>query len=81
MPVELIPVRVECHSGYKANEYPKKFLWEDIEFTIIEIIDRWYEGYKKTSTAKVNYFKVRTEFAGTYLLKYETESDGWFLVM
>jgi len=79
--MELIPIIVECHSGYKADEYPKKFRWDDVEFEIIEIIDRWYESYDKSTPYAVNYFKVKTNLQGSFLLKHEVANERWFLVV
>lgn len=78
--MELIPVKVECHSGYKADEYPKRFIWDHSEFEIIEIIDRWYDGYQKSNSRSADYFRVKSEIKGTFLLKHEIENDRWFLV-
>jgi len=36
---ELIEVKVECYSGYKADEYPICFYQDDQRFEILEIID------------------------------------------
>ena len=77
--MELIPIKVECHSGYKADEYPKTFVWDNIEFEIVEIIDCWYEAYNKSDSRTINYYKVKTNLAGSYMLKHEKESDRWFL--
>jgi hypothetical protein len=79
--MELIPIKVECHSGYKADEYPRKFIWDHTEFEILEIIDRWYEAYDKSRSQPVNYFKVKTELKGSFLLKHEVDNDRWFLVV
>ena len=79
--MELIPIKVECHSGDKADDYPKNFVWDKIEFKIVEIIDRWYEAYYKSTTRTVNYIKVKTNLVGSYLLKHDTEINSWFLVV
>ncbi len=79
--MELIPINVACHSGFKADEYPKSFTWDHIEFEIVEIIDRWYESYYKSTSKNVNYYKVKTKLAGYYMLKHEKENDRWFLVV
>ncbi len=79
--MELIPVKVECHSGYKADEYPRKFIWDDVEFEVKDVIDRWYEGYAKSTTQPVNYFKVKTELKGSFMLRHEIKDDRWFLVV
>jgi hypothetical protein len=79
--MEYIPVKVECHSGFKAGEYPRKFIWGHIDFEIFEVIDRWYEGYYKSMQIPVNYYKVKTDLKGDFLLRHEIENDQWFLVV
>jgi hypothetical protein len=37
--LKLIPIKVECHSGFEADEYPKCFYWNNNRFEILEIID------------------------------------------
>lgn len=79
--MEEIPVDVSCHSGFKADEYPKRFTWDTIDFDIIEVVDRWYEGYQKSEAAAITYFKVKTSLKGTFLLKHDQEKDHWFLIV
>ena len=85
--MELIPVKVECHSGFKADEYPRKFTWDQVEFEITDIIDRWYEGYNSPASPAshaspaVNYYKVKTDLKGSFLLKHELGDDKWYLVV
>lgn len=76
---DLIKIKTECHAGYKAGEYPKRFYWDDICFEIEEILDRWYQGDLNPEFKPASYFKVRTTGQKTYILKHETESDRWFL--
>ncbi len=77
--MELIPIKVECHSAFKADEYPKNFVWNNVEFKIVEIIDCWHEAYNISTSQTVDYYKVKTNLAGRYMLKHEIESDKWFL--
>lgn len=76
----LIPIIVECHSGYKASEYPIGFYWMNIRYEIKEISDRWYQTQATPEQPKANYFKVRTASMQVYILKHELENDTWFLV-
>lgn len=76
---DLFPVKVECHSGYKADEYPKSFILDNYRFDIAEIIDRWYQGESSPDFPPAHYFKVRTTDNKTYILKQETKTDRWFL--
>ncbi|MDO8928430.1 MAG: cytoplasmic protein [Bacteroidota bacterium] len=78
--MKLIPIKVECHSGYKADEYPICFYWENIKFEISEISDRWYQIRATPNAPVANYFKVRTAGKSKYILKHELKSDQWFVV-
>jgi hypothetical protein len=79
--MELIPVEVECHAGYKADEYPTCFFWDRIRFDITEILDRWYQSEAKPEFPAANYFKVRTASSGLFILKQEVQSCNWYLVI
>jgi hypothetical protein len=77
--IELIPIEVECHSGYKADEYPKCFYWDNKRCKIQEIIDRWYQGESDPKLPISNYFKVKTDLGESYIIKHDIERDKWFL--
>jgi len=78
--MNLIPIKVECHSGYKADEYPICFYWENIKFEIKEISDRWYQAHPTPDWPVADYFKVCTADNTKYIIKHELKSDQWFLV-
>jgi hypothetical protein len=78
--MKLIPIKVECHSGYQSDEYPICFYWENIKFDIKEISDRWYQSQPLPDWPVAYYFKVCTVGNKTYLIKHELKSDQWFLV-
>jgi hypothetical protein len=77
--MELIPIKVECHSGYKADEYPKYFYRDDERFEIQEITDRWYQGDSDPKFPVSNYFKVKTDSGEIYLIKHDLNRDEWYL--
>lgn len=79
--MEEIPIKVSCHSGFKADEHPTSFTWDNVKFDVVEVIDRWYEAYQKSGSVTINYFKVKTSLKGTFLLKHDQEIDRWFLVV
>jgi hypothetical protein len=58
--MKLIPIQVECHSGYKSGEYPTSFSWMNIRYEIKEIADRWYQAQQTPEGPVASYFKVRT---------------------
>jgi hypothetical protein len=78
--MKLIPIKVESHAGYKADEYPVSFYWNDRKFEIKEISDRWYESDRTVEWLVVNYFKVRTTTDMQCIIKHDIEIDKWYLV-
>ena len=76
---DLFEIKVECHSGYKADEYPKRFYLEDLCFDIEEIIDRWYQGDRIPEFPAAIYFKVLTSNGKNFILKHEIKDDKWYL--
>jgi hypothetical protein len=76
---EPVPIKVECHSGYKADEYPKCFHWNDERHEIDEILDRWYQGDQNPVWPVSNYFKVKTADGRQFILKHDLERDRWYL--
>ena len=78
--MKLIPIKVECHSGYKAEEYPVCFYWMNVKHEIREIADRWYQTQVTPDMPVADYFKVRTAGKNIFILKHELGKDQWYLV-
>ncbi len=66
-----IEVKVECYSGYKADESPRRVFIRERPLEVTRIVDRWYDLHG-------NYYKVELESRGIYLLKQELKRDKWF---
>jgi len=79
--MKLVPIKVECHSGYKADEYPVCFYLEYIKYAIEEISDRWYQADPSPDLPVADYFKVCTGSNREFLIRHELESDQWYLVI
>jgi hypothetical protein len=77
---QLMPIKVECHSGYKADEYPKCFILDNIKYEIDQITDRWYQGDNNPEFPVSNYFKVGTSVGLLFIIKHDLESDKWYLI-
>ena len=75
MPYERI--EVECYSGYRANERPVAFTFQDRRWQVEEIIDCWYEGEVQSDEPALDYFKVRTVEGRVFLLRYNLLFDAW----
>jgi hypothetical protein len=70
-------IRVECYSGYKANERPVAFVWEGRRWEVAEILDRWCEGGRTPDRPSVDYFKIKTSEGRVFLLRYLSLFDSW----
>lgn len=77
--MELIPIAVECHSGYRADEYPKCFYWNNERYDIQEITDRWYQGELDPESPVSDYFKVDTSRGGPFMIRHMIATDDWYL--
>jgi hypothetical protein len=65
-------VRVECYSGYKADERPTRLHLGAHSFEITQIEDRWYEP-------GATFFRVVVEDGDRYVLRHEEAQDVWSL--
>lgn len=77
--MHLCPIQVECYAGAKADETPRRFLWEGVWREVTEVGDRWHQIESLPEWPRANYFKVRASDGHDYLLKHDLESDAWFL--
>jgi hypothetical protein len=65
-------VRVECYSGYRADERPARILFETQTLEVAEVEDRWY-------SPGATYFRVRAESGDRYVLRRDDAQDVWSL--
>lgn len=77
---DCIPIHVECHSGYKADEYPKYFYWNGKKYRILEISERWYQMDCNSEGSAGEYYKVFTACGKQYVLIHCIEVDEWYLL-
>jgi len=78
--MKLIPIKVECYAGYKADEYPTCFYRGNTRFEVLEVLDRWYQTEYQDNTHITDYFKVSINMDKPVILKHETEDDKWYLL-
>ncbi|HPW68902.1 MAG: hypothetical protein M0R18_07050 [Deltaproteobacteria bacterium] len=72
-------VQVECRGGHPHHEIPVAFTHEGRHHCIIEITDRWFEGWNMPGRVGLDYYKVRTG-KGEYILRYNTLFDAWAII-
>jgi hypothetical protein len=77
--MKLSPIPVECYAGAKADETPRRFIWQGRTLEVGGVLDRWYQVENQPEWPRADYFKVRTLDDGEFLLKHDLESDEWYL--
>lgn len=65
------PVRVECYSGYRGEEYPRRLVLAD-RAVPVRVLDRWLSPDHRD-------FRVLDEEGCIYLVRHDTAEDRWFL--
>jgi hypothetical protein len=68
---------VECYHGYKGDEKPLSFIYQNRQWQIIDIIDRWYEGGMDYRQPIKNYFKVVSKEGKIFLLCFNPKLNSW----
>jgi len=65
-------IRVQCYSGYRADESPLRFVLLGREFEIQELDGRWY-------SPQASYFRVLAHDGNYYVLRHDEVQDCWTL--
>lgn len=67
-------IRVDCYSGHRGEEEPRRFFLGEREINAMEIMDRWLDpGHR--------YFKVRGDDGGIYILRHDVQQDFWQMTL
>lgn len=77
--MQLTAIQVESYAGHKADETPRRMLWEGEWVEVGEVLDRWHQVESRPEWPRADYFKVRGADQCEYLLKHDLESDEWYL--
>jgi len=78
--IRSVRIQVESYSGYRNDETPRRFLWNNRRYEIEEIIDRWYQASRDPAVPTSDYFKVRTADALLYIIRLDRQSSAWYLM-
>ncbi|MFZ0818735.1 MAG: hypothetical protein WAM91_01605 [Candidatus Acidiferrales bacterium] len=65
-------VRVECYSGYRADERPLRFTLGTQSLEIISVDDQWH-------SPDATFFRVCASDGNSYVLRHSLEQDVWTL--
>ena len=78
--IRFVPIQVECYSGYKNEETPRSFIWNNRRHEILEIVDRWYQASREPAVPTSDYFKIRADDALLYVIRLDRRSLAWYLM-
>ncbi|GAB4355895.1 MAG: hypothetical protein Kow00114_06530 [Kiloniellaceae bacterium] len=67
-------IRVDCHAGHRREETPRRFHLGTRTVAVAEVVDQWLAPDHR-------YFKVVGDDGGRYILRHDTASGRWALVM
>ena len=67
-------VKVDCYSGYRGEETPRRFELDGRRIEVVEVIDRWFGTDHR-------YFKVRGDDGSVYLLRHDEAAGCWELTL
>jgi hypothetical protein len=65
-------IRVECYSGYRADERPVRFHLGENSFEVAEVQDSWYSPGER-------WFRVLASDRNIYVLRHDERQDIWTL--
>lgn len=71
---EPFALRVECYSGHRAEETPRRFFLGARKIEVAEILDLWLSPDHR-------YFKVRGDDGSRYILRHDTTTGKWDLTL
>ncbi len=66
-------LKVECYSGYRGEEIPRRFRLEGTLIEVMAVVDQWRDPEHR-------YFKVAVEGDATYTLRHDPVTFEWALV-
>jgi len=70
-------IEVKCYSGYRVNEHPVSFTFQERNWEVSKIVDRWYEGGRTADQPAQDYFKILTRDGEEFILRYNSLFDAW----
>jgi hypothetical protein len=67
-------LKVDCYSGHRGEETPRRLHLGSRSVEVVEIIDRWYGPDHR-------YLKLKGDDGAVYLLRHDERADRWELTM
>jgi hypothetical protein len=69
-----LAVTVECYSGHRGEETPRRFSLGGRMIEVAEVLDSWLAPDHR-------YFKVKGDTGAVYILRHDVPGDCWELTL
>jgi hypothetical protein len=79
--MEFERIEAKTRDDYRGAQNPTAFTWRGNHFTVVEIVDTWYEGRPDSTRLPLRYFKVKTGEGGLFIIRYHEFFDSWSIVV
>jgi hypothetical protein len=66
-------LEVECYSGYRGEETPRRFFIGTLPVGVAQVLDRWLSPDHR-------YFKLLGDDGARYILRHDPAADRWELI-
>ena len=76
----LIPINVRSYYGYRAEERPISFVFEENEWQVERILASWRQESINPGKGRRVYFKIKAEGGRAFTIFYDEKNEGWFLL-
>ncbi len=70
-------IEVVGYCGYRPNERPISFNFQEKKWEVKEIVERWHEGGRKAGGPTYSYFRVTTSSGEQFILRYNNRYRTW----
>jgi hypothetical protein len=70
-------IEVVSYCGYRPNERPLSFVYQDKKWEVKDILERWHEASQKAGAPTYSFFKVVTLSGDHFILRYNTRYKTW----
>lgn len=74
-----VPIDVQCYSGYRGDESPRRFLVDNAWIAIDEVLETWKQAGREPNEPQADHFKVRGSDGHDYLLRHDLIADQWLV--
>jgi hypothetical protein len=72
MRANVIPIEVDCYSGHRGEETPRRIRFAGRAVAVEEILDRWLSPDHR-------YFKILGDDHAVYIVRHDAEQWRWEL--